>query len=88
MHQENGTDGCWLTSPAIRRLSCIWPEPYSAGGRLRTQATSGFRSAYKRVRAADNDVWRLRVAGFSRERAAQICQAVAEMGGACEVGPK
>jgi hypothetical protein len=46
------------------------------------------RFSYKRVRAADNDVWRLRVAGFSRERAAQICQAVTEMGGACEVAPK
>jgi hypothetical protein len=48
----------------------------------------GARFSYKRVRAAGNEVWRLRVAGFSRERAAQICQAVSEMGGACEVGPK
>jgi hypothetical protein len=30
----------------------------------------------------------LRVSGFSRERAGQICHAVTELGGACEVGPK
>lgn len=37
--------------------------------------------SYKRVRAVDNDVWRLRVAGFRRERADQIYQAVTEMSG-------
>jgi hypothetical protein len=51
-------------------------------------ALGGARFSYKRVRAADNDVWRLRVSGFSRERAGQISQAVTELGGACEVGPK
>jgi len=51
-------------------------------------ALGGARFSYKRVRAADNDVWRLRVAGFSRERAGQICQAVMDLGGRCEVGPK
>jgi hypothetical protein len=51
-------------------------------------ALGGARFSYKRVRAADNDVFRLRVSGFSRERASQICEAVTEMGGACEVGPK
>jgi hypothetical protein len=51
-------------------------------------ALGGARFSYKRVRAADNDVWRLRVAGFSRERAGQICQTVTKMGGVCEVGPR